>query len=130
MGSIAAEAEAEEDRGDEEGGPGTPDETEGVATEGGVTAVGLEGVTSLNKYGAASRYVSSCVSSCCWLCKQGERTYVMRDAAALRKSRAVADSRPEMAAPRRPQQARKAPKKAKTSKKSAIRKKTQPNLHM
>jgi hypothetical protein len=57
-------------------------------------------------------------------------TYVIREAAAERKSRATMESMPEMAAPRRPQQARKAPKKVRTSKNRAIRKKTQPKRHM
>ena len=48
-GAVALQAHAEENGGDEEGGPGTPDETKGVAAEGGRAAVILEGVAGLNE---------------------------------------------------------------------------------
>ena len=46
---VAAKAEAEENRGDEKSGPGTPDKPEGIATEGSGAAIVLEGVASLNE---------------------------------------------------------------------------------
>lgn len=59
----------------------------------------------------------------------GGGTYVIRDIATEEKKRATREMRPEMAAPRRPQQARKPEKKAKTSKKRVMRIKTQANRH-
>jgi hypothetical protein len=50
----------------------------------------------------------------------------MRETAMEKQNRANAETKLEMAAPRRPQQARKPAKKAMTSKKRVMMKKTQP----
>jgi hypothetical protein len=62
--------------------------------------------------------------------RREEATYVMREAATERKTKATMESSPEIAAPSLPQQARNAPKKANVSKNRAIRKKTQPKRHI
>lgn len=57
-------------------------------------------------------------------------TYVIKEAATVRKKRAEAETRPATAAPRRPQQARKLANQAIAMKKRAIRYVTQPKRHM
>lgn len=48
---VAAQAQEEEHGGEEEGRPGGPGEAEGVLAEGGGAAIGLEGITGLDKGG-------------------------------------------------------------------------------
>lgn len=115
-GLVAAEAEDEEDRGDEEGGPGAPAEAKGVTAERGVAAGGLEGITGLDEGGAGARLA-------CLPAGRGTgyvKTHVIRETARVRKKRPVMATRPAMAEPRRPQQARKEANQARTMKKRAI----------
>lgn len=51
-GLVAADAEAEENGGDEQGCPGAPTEPKGVLANVGSTAVSLEGIAGLDKGGA------------------------------------------------------------------------------
>jgi hypothetical protein len=53
----------------------------------------------------------------------------MRDMATVEKNKATMEVSPEMAEPRRPQQARKPEKKARISKKRVMRMRTQPKRH-
>lgn len=55
-------------------------------------------------------------------------TYVIKDMATLEQNRAPMAKSAEIAAPNRPQQAKKPEKKAQVSKKRVIKKKTQPNF--
>lgn len=121
LGLITAHAEAEEDGREEEGSPGAPCETEGIATESSVAAGVFEGVSSEDEGGAIEG-----VSEPSYM-QELRGTYVMRDMATLEQKSANMEMNAEMAAPSRPQQARKPEKKAMTSKKRVIRKKTQPN---
>jgi hypothetical protein len=63
---------------------------------------------------------------CCF----GNSTYVIRATASEKKKRAMAETTKARAAPRRPQQATNAVKRAKTSKKSVISRNTHPKRHM
>lgn len=133
---FASDADAEEERRNEEGRPGAPAEAEGVGADVGLAALGLEGVARLDEGCAAHGLLAFLLTSLDEREEGGEggregswRTYVIRETAMVRKKSAEADTRPAMAAPRRPQQARKPANQAMAMKKRAIRYMTQPKRH-